>query len=169
MRSRARAAARRVPRPAATVIAFVIALVWSREAEAQRGGPRPLVRADASLARASAFQGALGLTLPLGTYVRVDAVAGAGVERSHGARRGSARGDVVGRFLLDPFRQSNWSGYAGAGVSALRTDGDWRGYLLAVVGVEGPGTHGLLPALELGLGGGTRVGIVLRGAAPDRR
>jgi hypothetical protein len=120
-------------------------------------------------ARATALQGALGLALPLGNYVRVDGVIGAGVERSDGASRTSARGDLVGRFLLDPFRQSRWSGYAGAGLTALRSEGDWRGYLLAVAGVEGPGARGLLPALELGLGGGARVGIVLRSAAPDRR
>jgi len=153
----------------ARVAALALALLSAREAVAQRAGPRPLVRADVVLARASALQGALGLTLPLGNYVRLDAVAGAGVERSGGATHGSARGDLVGRFLLDPFRQSRWSGYAGGGLSALRTEDDWRGYLLAVVGVEGPGARGLLPALELGLGGGARVGVVLRSAAPDRR
>jgi hypothetical protein len=154
---------------AARLTILAVALLAARDATAQRAGPRPLVRADVVLARATAVQGALGLTLPLGNYVRLDGVAGAGVERSAGASGASARGDLVGRFLLDPFRQSRWSGYAGAGLSALRSEGDWRGYLLAVIGVEGPGAHGVLPALELGLGGGARVGVVLRSAASDRR
>lgn len=154
---------------AARLTTLALAFLAARDAAAQRAGPRPLVRADVVLARATALQGALGLTLPLGNYVRLDGVAGAGVERSEGASRASARGDLVGRFLLDPFRQSRWSGYAGGGLGALRTDGDWRGYLLAVVGVEGPGAHDLLPALELGLGRGARVGVVLRNVAPDRR
>ena len=76
---------------------------------------------------------------------------------------------LVGRFLLDPFRQSRWSGYGGAGLSALHTEHDWRGYMLAVVGVEGPGGRRFLPALEIGLGGGTRIGLVLRNSPLDRR
>jgi hypothetical protein len=150
----------------------VLSLVAPRAAGAQsatRTAPRLLVRADAVLARANAVQGGLGLTVPLGNYVRLDGVAGAGVEWSGGESRGSGRFDLVGRFLLDPFRQSRWSGYGGAGVSALQAEGEWRGYLLAVVGVEGPGGRGLLPALEFGLGGGTRVGVVLRRAPIDRR
>ena len=154
---------------AARLTTLAIALLAAREAAAQRAGPHPLVRADVVLARATALHGALGITLPLGNYVRLDGVAGAGVERTDGASRASARGDIVGRFLLDPFRQSRWSGYAGGGLSALRSGGDWRGYLLAVIGVEGPGAHNMLPALELGLGGGARVGLVLRSAAPERR
>lgn len=165
-RGRALHAARLTTLALATLALAALAV---REAEAQRAGPRPLVRADVVLARATALQGALGLTLPLGNYVRLDGVAGAGVERSGDASRTSARGDLVGRFLLDPFRQSRWSGYAGGGISALRSEGEWRGYLLAVAGVEGPGARNLLPSLEIGLGGGARIGIVLRGAAPDRR
>lgn len=164
----------RAGRPRAALLAarlalLAVAVVAPRGAAAQRAAPRPLVRADVVLARASAVQGAVGVTLPLGTYVRLDATAGAGVERSAGESRASGRGDLVGRFLLDPFRQSRWSGYGGAGITTLRSGGDWRAYLLAVVGVEGPGGRGLLPALELGLGGGARVGLVLRSAAPDRR
>ena len=152
--------------------AVALWLAAAEDAAAQgggRGGPHPVARVDVIAARATAVQGALGVTLPLGNYVRLDAVAGAGVERSAGTSRGSARGDLVARFLLDPFRQARWSAYGGAGVSGMRTEEDWRGYLLAVIGVEGPAVRRLLPALELGLGGGARIGIVLRGAAPGQR
>jgi len=168
-----RAGALRARRPTSRMVAsLVLSLLAAGVAgaqEARRSVPRLLLRSDVFLARADAVQAAAGLTLPLGNYVRLDGVAGAGVEWSGGESRGSGRVDLVGRFLLDPFRQSRWSGYGGAGLSALHTEHDWRGYMLAVVGVEGPGGRRFLPALEIGLGGGTRIGLVLRNAPLDRR
>ena len=159
---------------AAAAAALCLLLSPARRADAQqtqgRARPRVVLRADLIAARTTAAQGGAGLTFPLGNYVRVDAVGGVGVGWRDGGSRASVRGDLVGRFVLDPFRESRWSPYGGAGVSALRMGSeDWRGYLLAVLGVEGPAARGLLPALELGLGGGARVGLVLRGAAPNRR
>ena len=125
--------------------------------------------------RATAVQGALGLVVPLGTYVRTSAVAGGGTVSLGGETRGSARADVVARFLFDPFLERRWGSYGGAGVSAIYTGGGrergggWRGYLLAVAGIEGPPAHGILPAIEIGLGGGTRVGVVLRSAGAQGR
>jgi hypothetical protein len=55
-------------------------------------------------------------------------------------------------------------------VSVRRDAGDpWRGYLLLALGVEGPAVRGVFPALEVGLGGGVRVGVVLRSAMPEHR
>ena len=81
------------------------------------------------------------------------------------------------RFLLDPFRERRWGPYGGAGVSAMYMgaggsiggSGAWRGYLLAVAGLEGPAAHGILTSFEVGLGGGTRVGLVLRRAPVQSR
>ena len=157
---------------AGTLLSLLVFTAARRPAGAQEGarpGPRLVVRADAILARATSVQGAVGLTLPLGNYVRLDAVGGGGVERSSGASRGSARADLVARFVFDPFRQARRGAYAGAGLGALRSEGSWGAYLLAVAGVEGPPAGPFLPAVELGLGRGLRFGVVLRGAVRGRR
>jgi len=142
---------------------------------AQRPGlppnrPQLEARGDVIAGRATAVQGALGLIAPFGSYVRGGLVVGGGPVSLGSETRASARADVVVRFLLDPFLERRWGPYGGAGVSAMYTGagggegGDWRGYLMAVAGVEGPPTRGVLPALEVGLGGGTRIGVVLRKA-----
>ena len=86
------------------------------------------------------------------------------------------RTDFVSRFSLDPFRQSRWAPYAGGGISGRyrsELDGGSRAYLLIFLGVEGPlplgEMAGWVPAFELGLGGGARVGIVLRQGINARR
>ena len=151
--------------------ACLASLTSAGHAAAQESAPRLVLRADVVAARATSAQLAAGATLPLGNDVRLDAVAGAGVTRGDGDTRGSARADVVARFLLDPFLQSSRGVYGGAGVSALHdaVDDGWRGYLVAVVGVEGRPRGRFIPALEIGLGSGARAGVVLRGARRGRR
>lgn len=170
MSAAAAAAARLLRLTALAALASVLGAARAAAQGQQSGGrPRPLVRADVLASHSTAAHLALGITVPAGNYVRVDVAGGGGAEWAAGESRASARGDLVARFVLDPFRQSRWSGYGGGGIGALRSGGRWRGHLLAVIGVEGPATKGMLPALELGLGGATRVGVVLRRAAPDRR
>jgi hypothetical protein len=77
---------------------------------------------------------------------------------------------------MDPFRQSRWAPYAGAGLSGRyrsERDGGPRAYLLVFLGVEGPlalgALEGWVPAFELGLGGGARVGVILRRGINARR
>jgi hypothetical protein len=130
------------------------------------------VRADAIVARATSVQAGYGLSIPAGIYVRMGVVAALGAG-PHGLE---GRTDLISRFSLDPFRQSSWSPYGGAGISSrFRSDqaGGSRGYLLVVLGVEGPlaagKRTGWVPAVELGLGGGARVGFVLRRAIAGRR
>jgi hypothetical protein len=159
-----------------------------RLAEAQEGGQRGLraeLRADVIAARSTAYHLALGAGLPVSNYVRLAGAVGAGmlVPPAPAEARPSARADLVARFLLDPFREARWGPYAGAGVS-VRADeeryfggGDVakervraRGFLVLALGVEGPELGGrLLPSFEVGFGGGTRVGLVLRQARPGRR
>jgi hypothetical protein len=82
----------------------------------------------------------------------------------------SGRIDVVTRYLLDPFHEFRWGPYAGAGVSALwDRRANWRGALLLLVGVEGPARAGWRTSVELGLGDGARLGVVLRRARPNAR
>ena len=130
------------------------------------------VRADAVVARTTSVEGGFGLSVPAGIYVRTGLVAGVGAG-SHGA---DARTDLIARFSMDPFRQSSWAPYGGAGISGRyrpAADGGSRGYLLVFLGVEGPlaagNAAGWVPAFELGLGGGARVAVVLRRGIAGRR
>jgi len=133
-------------------------------------GPRALVRLDAIAARSAAVQAGLGITVPAGTYLRLEATVAGGPSRRDGAIVGGGRADLLGRFLVDPFAQTARGPYAGGGVSFRRDGGDrTRAYLLAVFGVEGRRRHGAYPALELGLGGGVRLGVALRGSPAGRR
>ena len=129
-------------------------------------------RLDGIFARSSGVEAALGFTVPVGIYVRSGIVAGAGLGR-HGAE---GRTDFISRFSFDPFRQTRWAPYAGAGLSGRyrsKLDGGARAYLLVFLGVEGPlplgELSGWVPALEVGLGGGARVGLILRRGVNARR
>src|ERR1700704_3707030 len=87
------------------------------------------VRLDAMFARSSGVEAAYGFTVPVGIYVRSGIVAGVGVGR-HGAE---GRTDFVSRFSFDPFRQTRWAPYAGAGLSGRYRsdlDGGNQAYLL---------------------------------------
>jgi len=130
------------------------------------------IRIDAIFARTGGIEAAYGFTVPAGIYVRSGLVAGLGAGR-HGVE---GRTDLVARFSFDPFRQSRWAPYAGAGFSGRyrsQQDGGSRAYLLVFLGVEGPlpfgQTAGWVPAVEVGLGGGTRVGVILRRGINARR
>jgi hypothetical protein len=83
----------------------------------------------------------------------------------------SGRIDAIGRFLLDPFRESPIGVSFGGGLSLPYVDGDKRvqPYLTAVVDIEGRRRGAITPAFQFGLGGGTRVGVVLRTSQPRWR
>lgn len=130
------------------------------------------VRVDGIFARSNGVEAGLGVSIPAGVYVRMGLNAGVGAGQ-HGVE---SRADFISRFSLDPFRQSHWAPYAGAGLSGrFRSpeDGGSKAYLLVFLGVEGPLTSGKpsgwVPAVEVGLGGGTRVGLILRRGINGRR
>lgn len=108
-----------------------------------------------------------GLQLPMGYYTRIGVTAAAGGVASNA----SGRLDVVARFLFDPFLQQRWGLSAGAGISLRARGNDHvRPYLLTVIDLEGPhSATGLAPALQLGLGGGLRLGAALRWGAVRNR
>ena len=104
--------------------------------------------------------------------MRMGGVAGVGAGR-HGVE---GRTDLIARFSLDPFRQSRWAPYGGAGITGryrTKLDGGSRAYLLVFLGLEGPlalgARSGIVPAVEVGLGGGARVGVILRRGITSRR
>jgi hypothetical protein len=129
-------------------------------------------RLDAIVARTTGVEAGLGLSVPSGIYMRTSLTVGIGAGR-HGVE---GRTDLISRFSLDPFRQSRWAPYGGAGISGryrTKLDGGSRAYLMIFLGVEGPlplgATHGIVPAFELGLGGGARFAVILRRGINARR
>jgi hypothetical protein len=159
-----------------TLVALLAALGGARaltaQARPQAPAPtvQPEVRADFIDARASQGQIGVGFAVPAGTYVRLGAVAAVGQAWHDGVSKGAARIDGLVRFTVDPFRESRWAPYAAGGIGAIY-DGfeKWRGVLVGVIGVEGPASGSLVPAFEVGFGGGARFGVALRRAIRGRR
>ena len=79
--------------------------------------------------------------------------------------------DLLTRFLLDPYGQTAWGISAGGGLSLRAEPGDRvRPLLLVALDIEGRrSARGIAPAVQIGLGGGVRIGAVLRRAIGQRR
>ncbi len=148
--------------PACVAVALLVASVVG----AQQIPTRPYAeyRADAIISRGSAAQLGAGVVVPLGLYVRLDVDAAAGATWRYGETFGSGRVDAIARFLLDPFRESSlgFSFGGGASVPMGSAEPSQPPYLTAVVDIEWSRRSGTTPALQVGLGGGTRIGVVLR-------
>ena len=127
-------------------------------------------RADAILGSPAAIEIAAGANVPVGYYVRMGFDAAVGVARRNDRAVPAGRVDVAARYLLDPFREFRWGPYAGGGLTAGWVDGaGWRAHLLVLVGIEGPESHGWRSAVEVGAGGGVRLGAVFRRARHNGR
>ena len=130
---------------------------------------RPEARIDAIVAEEPALHAGLGVTIPVGTYVRAGIVGGLGLGENEAGNSGtSGRTDLIARFNLDPFRDRRWAPYAVGGISA-RYGGSSRTALLLAAGLEGPLRGRITPALELGFAGGVHIAAVLRRGMPRRR
>lgn len=163
-------------RNAAVVIAaYVLSTLAPTRAGAQQARtslmPQWEARADVTIAPAAgahmAGHAGVGVNVRLGPYARLGTALALGAIDAPDEDAGpesSARVDVVGRFLLDPFAERRTGLYGGAGFTA-RADGAgaWKGNLLIVFGLEGPADGRIVPALEVALGGGARIGLVWRG------
>ena len=156
--------------------AAVVALAVGPPLRAQRvAGARPGVEARIDYLGRSpdVIHAGVGLNIPAGTYLRVSVVGAAGASWEGSRSGGSARADVIGRFLFDPFRERRWGLSAGGGLSVrydqVRVARPWRPLLALVVDLEGPQKGTMAAAVQVGLGGGARVGLVLRRADPNRR
>jgi hypothetical protein len=159
-----------VIRRATAVALLLLGAPLAAQGRPERG---PVIegRADAFAARNGGAQGALGVVLDAGTYLRVALIAGAGVERRPGdALVGAQRVEAVARFHVDPYRQAPRGVYVGGGLGARHAAGDEvRPTLVAVLGVEGRPRGGVALGLEVGVGGGARLGIAIRKARRGRR
>lgn len=149
----------------ASAIVAIALLGGGRRAAAQNEARAyPEVRADAIFGAGSVFQLGAGGAIALGYYARLALIGATGVDRVPGGYVRSERADLLMRFLLDPFRESRWGISAGGGIS-LRHDAAHpvvRPYLVVLLDVEGPRRNGFSPALQIGLGGGARVGVAFR-------
>ena len=160
-------------RIAATAAAAAALALGARAAAAQGRGSlalQPSGRVDVLASRIRAVQAGVGLDARAGRYVRLGLVGAAG-ESWYAGRSGlSARIEAVGRFVLDPEFATRWAPYITGGIGA-RYDrvGSWRGVLSAGIGLEGPNANGVVPFVEVGYGGGLRLGIGLRRALTGSR
>lgn len=156
--------------------AFMLVGLMAATANAQVQGPAARddatpkldgeARLDGIIARVGAVQLGVGGTTVAGSYVRIGMDAALGFSR-HGL---SGRIDGLARFHFDPFRQSRWAPYGGGGVSGrFDKEEKARAYLLVFLGIDGPVSGSIRPSFELGLGGGVRVGMILRQARKERR
>ena len=150
-------------RALAAALVVALALALPRAGQAQAIAPRPELRLDVLGASPYSVQLGGGVNLGAGYYQRVELDGAAGARRRNGALVGTARADALMRLLLDPFGQQRWALSLAGGVSLRYEAGDKvRPYLAGVLDFEGPSTHGVRTAYQLGFGGGVRFGVVLR-------
>jgi hypothetical protein len=156
----------------------VAVISGARVATAQQPAAAPIApeaRLDVIAGHDPAIQLGAGVQIPVGYYGRIGLDAALGVPIRDRAlstqRRLDGRVDLLARFLLDPFRQTAYGLSLGGGASVRAEHGDRaRPFLLVALDVEGRrSTRGVVPALQVGLGGGVRVGAILRRAAAGAR
>ena len=159
-------------------MAFAVVALSSAtgEARAQQRSQQPAqrlqpeVRADYIGSRAAAAHLGFGLNVPATTYVRFGLVAALGQAWSGGNATIAGRVDGLVRFVVDPLRESRWAPYAAGGIGGLYDGSEkWRGVLVGALGAEGPVTGRVVPAIEVGFGGGVRIGVAFRRAMRGRR
>jgi hypothetical protein len=155
---------------------LAVAMLATNNAVLAQGGranaPRfqPELRADFIDARTAAAHAGVGFSVPASTYVRLGLVGGFGRAWADGKSTWAGRIDGVVRFVVDPLREFRWAPYGSGGVGGLYDgDGHWRAVLVGVLGIEGPKSGPIVPAIEAGFGGGARFGLSVRRAMPGRR
>ena len=141
--------------------ALALALIASSTAlSAQMRGEGTVEYVRAADHRVEAGAGVVGR---VGTYVRGSLRVSADAWSSDSANT-QVRVEGALRFLLDPLGEVPWGMSLGAGLGYRR-----RPYLVTVFELEGPRRAGMRPALQVALGSGTRVGLVIRRAAASGR
>jgi hypothetical protein len=134
----------------------------AREVSGQR--VQPEVRVDVQGSSRYTVAPGVGANLALGYYARVSAIVGYAPAEDTRFADDHWRGDLLARFVLDPFRQQRWGLSVGGGLSIRR-----QTYLAAILELEGREAKGFIPALQVGMSGGFRAGLILRRAIRGRR
>jgi hypothetical protein len=158
-------------KPSRTLAAFIAGIVASSAAAAQNAPVSyPELRVDAINGRGNTLQAGGGITVPAGIYVRVAFDVAGGSTWRDGAAHASGRGDVIARFTLDPLREVPLGLSLGGGVSVPVIEGDRvRPYATVVADLDGRRHGSWTPAVQVGLGGGVRIGFAIRASAPRWR
>jgi hypothetical protein len=132
---------------------------------------QPAGRVDVFVSSITAVHAGAELSAVASRYMRIAAVGGIGGSWKDGSSGLSARGELLGRFMLDPDFSSRWAPYAAGGLGARydRVADGWRATLIFALGLEGPNLNGVVPFLEAGFGGGARFSVGLRKARPFGR
>ena len=144
----------------------------TRAQRPQQPPPRsqPEQRADVIDARSTAAHLGVGFSVPAGTYVRLGVVGAMGQAWRSGEPSTAGRVDGLVRFVVDPLREFRWAPYGAGGIGAIYDGTEkWRAVLVGAVGIEGPASGAVVPAVEIGFGGGARVGVAIRRAMRGRR
>lgn len=139
----------------------LVALVSRLEGQALQ----PEIRVDVVGPAPVSLEPGVGVNGRLGNYVRSGLAIGydaRGVAHRAGERW---RFDLTARVTLDPFRQQRFGISFGGGISHRGS----TTYLAALFDLEGPEVLGMLPALQAGVSGGVRGGVVFRRAIRGRR
>lgn len=133
---------------------LLLAAIMAGPAAAQRGWDGQVH--VLALARDSALiGGGLGGALRLGRGLRIGATLSGGAPTPGGAAAG--RGEALLAYHVSPPREGGVGVYAGAGVAGEVHDGDIRGLLVALLGLEARPWSGGGLFLEAGVGGGVRL------------
>lgn len=125
---------------------------------------------ESAIGDVTTLQGALGVQLRAGTYLRFAGLAGYGTAWHDDSTGRSARVEAQARFHLDPLRESVLGLYGVGGVAATWDEfRDWQPRLVLGLGCEigtsGPRTW----AVEAALAGGVRISAIVRGVRFSRR
>ena len=130
---------------------------------------QPELRADAVFGSRGIAAVGGGLNAPAGYYVRVASMVSAG--REFGPKPATAwRAELSARFLADPFAERGWGPYGGGGVALDWRDGRaGRAAIMLIAGADVPSHARWRPAIEVAVGGGTRLSVVLRRARTSGR
>jgi hypothetical protein len=140
---------------------------------ARRSVPPLELRVDAINVRSETsgtFHAGAGMNVPLGYYARFEIDGAGGVTRRDDIDAASGRVDALARFLFDPFNEAAWGLSIGGGMSAFfGAHTKAQQYLVVIADLEMPRVGVIVPALQIGLGGGLRVGLVARAYRSGRR
>jgi hypothetical protein len=148
-----------------TCVVIALTLLAAPAAESQRRSALE-VRVDGIAAsHVMTVHLGVGATRMVSRNLELQLVIGGGTAFREGSNDNTAagRGDLLARFAPLPADRRRWSAYAAGGLSALVERGtSGRAVLALLVGIEGGRARETRRFVELGVGGGVRLGAGVR-------